>query len=168
VDTFTVICVDQFVDIIPVETPPRSVKFGVLQAQLSIVDLPPEGGPVASRSRPVMTPRRLAVLFPEKAIPDWVARPVQSSTAVQRARGEFLAFWGAEMRPLLCDVPMGVRTARSPSRPSSCGRTVVTQQRWLSRRCVPYRVGTRPASSVWYALTADLTGRPRGLRNFLE
>jgi hypothetical protein len=115
---------------------------------------------------PIMTPRRLAVLFPEKAIPDWVARPVQSSTAVQRARGEFLAFWGAEMRPLLCDVPMGVRTARSPSRPSSCGRTVVTQRRRLSRRCVPYRVGTRPASSVWYALTADLTGRPKGLEIF--
>jgi hypothetical protein len=37
---------------------PRSLKFGALQAQLSIVDLPPEGGPVTSRSRPVMTPRR--------------------------------------------------------------------------------------------------------------
>jgi hypothetical protein len=34
---------------------PGSVKFGGLQAQLSIVDLPPEGGPVASSSRRVTT-----------------------------------------------------------------------------------------------------------------
>jgi hypothetical protein len=43
--------------------------------------------------------------------------------AIQRARGEFLAFLGAEMRPLLGDVPKGVRTARSAS-----GRTVATRE----------------------------------------
>jgi hypothetical protein len=37
---------------------PGSMKFGGLQAQLSLVDLPPEGGPATSRSRPVTTPRR--------------------------------------------------------------------------------------------------------------
>jgi hypothetical protein len=34
------------------------MKFGGLQAQLSLVDLPPEGGPVTLRSHPVMTPCR--------------------------------------------------------------------------------------------------------------
>jgi hypothetical protein len=41
--------------------------------------------------------------------------------AIQRAQGEFLAFLGAEMRPLLGDVPKGVRTARSVS-----GHTIAT------------------------------------------
>jgi hypothetical protein len=53
------------------------MKFGALQAQLSIVNLPPEGGPVTSRSRPVMTPRRDAVGLSDKTIPGWVARPVR-------------------------------------------------------------------------------------------
>jgi hypothetical protein len=43
--------------------------------------------------------------------------------AVQRAWGEFLTFLGAEMRPLLGNVPKGVRTARSVS-----GHTVVTRE----------------------------------------
>jgi hypothetical protein len=38
---------------------PRSLKFGALQVQLNIVDLPPDGVPVASSSRHVMTPGRL-------------------------------------------------------------------------------------------------------------
>jgi hypothetical protein len=66
---------------------------------------------------------RLAVLFPEKEIHNWVAHPVQSGRAVQRAQGEFLAFLGAEMRPLLGDVPKGVRMARSAS-----GHTVVMRE----------------------------------------
>jgi hypothetical protein len=45
------------------EQAPRSVKFGGLQALLSIVDLPPEGGPVASSSHRVTTPRRLRRLL---------------------------------------------------------------------------------------------------------
>jgi hypothetical protein len=63
----------------------------------------------------------LTILFPEKEIHNWVAHPVQSGIAVQRAQGEFLTFLGAEMRPLLGDIPKGIRTARSAS-----GHTVMT------------------------------------------
>jgi hypothetical protein len=72
---------------------------------------------------PVLTPCCLTVLFPEKEIHNWVAHLVQSGIAVQRAQGEFLAFLGAEMRPLLGDVPKGIRTARSAS-----GHTVTMRE----------------------------------------
>jgi hypothetical protein len=77
--------------------------------------------------------------------------------AVQRTRGEFLAFLGAEMRPLLGDVPKGVRTARSVS-----GHTVATRECTVMTHPDTaswddgYRVGIRLASSIWYVLTADL------------
>jgi hypothetical protein len=101
--------------------------------------------------------------LPRKAIPDWVAHPVQSGTAEQRAWGEFLAFfWGRNEAPTVRRSHR--RQDRRHDAASSCGCTVVTRRRRLSRRCVLYRVGTRPASSVWYALTADLAG----LRKFSE
>jgi hypothetical protein len=70
-----------------------------------------------------MTPRRLAVLFPDKEIPDWVAHPVQSGTAAQRAPGGGISriFWGRN-EALMCDIPTGVRAARSLLR-----RTVATR-----------------------------------------
>jgi hypothetical protein len=90
-------------------------------------------------------PRCLTVLFAEKEIHDWVAHPVQSSMAIQRAQGEFLAFLGAEMRLLLGDIPKGIRTARSAS-----GRTVVT------RECT---IMTHPDTALSYRCTV-MTLRP--------
>jgi hypothetical protein len=118
--------------------PAKHSQFPPLKGVPSRRDLAPS-------RRPIVTPRRLAVLFPEKEIHDWVAHPVQSGIAVQRARGEFLAFLGAEMRPLLGNVPKGVRTARSVS-----GRTVAT------RECT---VMTHPDTASSYRRTV-MTLRP--------
>jgi hypothetical protein len=80
----------------------------------------------------------LTILFTEKEIHNWVAHLVQSGIAVQRAQGEFLGFLGAEMRPLLGNVPKGVRTARlvSGHTVAMCECTVMTHpDTALSYRC---------------------------------
>jgi len=55
---------------------PQSLESGAFQAQHCVVDLPLARGRREHLAR-VMTLRHPAVLFPDKAIPGWVARPAQ-------------------------------------------------------------------------------------------